>query len=171
MLQQPKMASWPLSVEWLPGHPESSGAVCASPPTVCHLPASRRPLETQLGAMNSRVSGPLFIEPCPRPSCGPRRSLAGHSPDTRRSTPNPQTTTNMLSLIPKMGNRLSAARSAPCSQRSLGRSLSLIPDTEISLFSLRENKMALLASRSHLLASGMELNQRHENTGCFCRLS
>jgi hypothetical protein len=30
---------------------------------------------------------------------------AGAPPDTRRSTPKPQTTTNMLSLIPKMGNR------------------------------------------------------------------
>src|ERR1017187_1819599 len=43
-----------------------------------------------------------------------RRRLAGDSPETRRSTPNPQTTTNMLSLIPKMGNR-----TVGCAERPL----------------------------------------------------
>src|ERR1017187_1875611 len=32
-------------------------------------------------------------------------------------------------------------------------------------------QMALLASRRPLHASGIELNQRYENAGCFCRLS
>jgi hypothetical protein len=30
---------------------------------------------------------------------GARAGLAGHSPETRRSTPNPQTFTNMLSFL------------------------------------------------------------------------
>src|SRR5664280_2129609 len=43
-----------------------------------------------------------------------RAGIAGHSPETPRSTPNPQTTTNMLSLIPKMGKR-----PAGCAKRPL----------------------------------------------------
>ena len=38
-------------------------------------PASRRPIRTQLGTPNSRTSGPLFLQPCTRPSRSPRRSL------------------------------------------------------------------------------------------------
>jgi hypothetical protein len=52
----------------------------ASPPAIGSFPASRRPLETQLGALKSRASGPLFLQPCTRPSRGPRRTLAGDSP-------------------------------------------------------------------------------------------
>jgi len=53
---------------------------------ICRFPASRRPLETQLGSPKSRAFGSLWLELCPEPSCEPHRRLAGHSPDTRRST-------------------------------------------------------------------------------------
>ena len=42
----------------------------APPLTVCPFPASGRPIRTQLGALNSPVSGPLLLQPCTRASCG-----------------------------------------------------------------------------------------------------
>ncbi len=43
----------------------SSASQCpgSGPLPVCPFPASPRPLRTELGALNSRVSGPLFIPP------------------------------------------------------------------------------------------------------------
>jgi len=63
-------------MEWLLGFSLRDQALESAPAlAVCPLLASRRPVRTQLGALNSRVSGPLFLQPCTRPSCGPHRSL------------------------------------------------------------------------------------------------
>src|ERR1035441_1969628 len=54
-------------------------------------PASRRPIRAQLGAPNSRASGPRFLRTL-------HQTVPRASPEPPRSTPNPQTTTNMLLL-------------------------------------------------------------------------
>src|ERR1035438_6062775 len=43
--------------------------------TLCPFPAFGRPVRTELGAPNSRASGPLFLQPCTRPFRGPPRRL------------------------------------------------------------------------------------------------
>jgi hypothetical protein len=74
-------------MEWLLGVSLGNQALAgAAALAVCTFPASGRPIRTQLGALNSRASGPLFLQLCTGNSCGPRRSLAGSSPDPRRST-------------------------------------------------------------------------------------
>jgi hypothetical protein len=52
----------------------------ASPLAIFHFSAWRRLFEPQLGSPRSRIAGRLLLEHCTRPSCGPRRSLAGASP-------------------------------------------------------------------------------------------
>jgi len=47
---------------------------------ICPFPASGRPIRAQLGALDSRASGPRFLQPRTGASRGPRRSLAGDSP-------------------------------------------------------------------------------------------
>ena len=63
------------SAEWLSGLPEDHAPSGAPALALYPLPASRRPIRTQLGAPKSRASGPRFLPPCTRPSRGSRRSL------------------------------------------------------------------------------------------------
>ena len=64
-------------VGWLVGFPLKDQALAGAPAlALCPFPASRRPLRTQLGAPNSRASGPLLLQPCTRPSRGTPRRLA-----------------------------------------------------------------------------------------------
>src|ERR1039457_6410983 len=61
------MGHWPC----LKDHAPSDAPALALYPSS----AARRPIRTQLGTPNRRASGPLFLQPCIRPSRGPHRSL------------------------------------------------------------------------------------------------
>ncbi len=63
-------------MEWLLGFPLKDQALDGAPAlALSPFPVSLRPRRTQLGAPNSRTSGPLFLQSCTRPSCGPHRRL------------------------------------------------------------------------------------------------
>ena len=70
-------------MEWPLGFSLTDQALDGAPAfAVGPLPASERPIRTQLGALNRRATGPLFLHPAPdRPG-----SLAGSSPEPPRST-------------------------------------------------------------------------------------
>ena len=59
------------------------------------------------------------------------RSLTVAPPEPPRSTPNPQTTTNMLSLIPKMGKRPAGCAKRPLFPAESGNKLISNPGLEV----------------------------------------
>jgi hypothetical protein len=103
-----------------PGRCPGSGRWPISRGSATHSNPAWRPKQPSIRA-------PYCSNPAPDRPAG----RAGASPESPRSTPDPQTTTNMLSLIPKMGNRTVGCAKRPLFPAESGNKLISDPGSEV----------------------------------------